>query len=170
MTFFEQISDHFCRVVHTNLKIPLSCCERRINWKISKSIDLLVFFYTLNIGVLRLLINFIDFMIVFFGWPSNLLILKDFNSRRFRALTHFLLVRAYMLMIYSIVFITPHKNNIFVPLFAIIMTIDVYVIKLDMKRRGLMPLERSVPPLWEILISLCCVVAGQWLLKYLIFH
>lgn len=54
MTFFEQISDHFCRVVHTNLKIPLSCCERRINWKISKSIDLLVFFYTLNIGVLRL--------------------------------------------------------------------------------------------------------------------
>jgi len=50
------------------------------------------------------------------------------------------------------------------------MTIDVYVIKLDMKRRGLMPLERSVPPLWEILISLCCVVAGQWLLKYLIFH
>jgi len=52
-------------------------------------------------------------MIVFFGWPSNLLILKDFNSRRFRALTHFLLVRAYMLMIYSIVFVSTKIYNMY---------------------------------------------------------
>lgn len=38
------------------------------------------------------------------------------------------------------------------------MTIDVYVIKLDMKRRGLMPLERSVPPMGNIdqLVLCCC--------------
>lgn len=53
MYFFEKISDQFCRVVRTNLNIPLSFCETRNVWKFSNTSDTMIFFFTLTFGILR---------------------------------------------------------------------------------------------------------------------
>eukprot|EP00099_Drosophila_melanogaster_P004897 NP_001245677.1 uncharacterized protein Dmel_CG43075 [Drosophila melanogaster] len=169
MTIYEQISDQFCRVVHTNLKIPLSYCETRSHWKFSKSIDTMIFFYTLSFGILRVILHFIDLVNIYFRGmrlrrPSNLLILRGENSRGFRVLKHLLMLKAWILVIYGMVFIKPHYINPFVVLSIIILTIDVFVLVLDILRKARIPLDRRVT-LWEMMLNLCCVFYVQWILK-----
>ncbi|KMZ09822.1 uncharacterized protein Dsimw501_GD29515, isoform A [Drosophila simulans] len=169
MNFFEQIIDQFCGVMHTNLKIPISYCETRCNWKFSTNIDTMIFFYTLSFGILRVVFNFIDFVNLFMGGtqlgrPSCLLILRSAHSGRLRALKQFLMLQVWMLVIYGMVSIKPHYINRFIVVSVIILISDMFVLLLDIRRHARIPLERMAT-LWEMTLNLCCVLYVQWILK-----
>ncbi|XP_039152772.1 uncharacterized protein LOC27209358 isoform X1 [Drosophila simulans] len=151
--------------MHTNLKIPISYCETRCNWKFSTNIDTMIFFYTLSFGILRVVFNFIDFVNLFMGGtqlgrPSCLLILRSAHSGRLRALKQFLMLQVWMLVIYGMVSIKPHYINPFV----VISVSDIFVLLLDIRRHARIPLERRVT-LLEIMLNLWCVFYVQWILK-----
>ncbi|XP_033171623.1 uncharacterized protein LOC117148376 isoform X1 [Drosophila mauritiana] len=157
MNFFEQISDQFCGVMHTNLKIPISYCETRCNWKFSANIDTIILFYTLSFGILRVVFNLIDFVNLSLGGtqlgrPSCLLILRGAHSGRLRALKQFLMLQAWMLVIYGMVSIKPLYINPFVVISVIILTSDMFVLLLDIRRHARIPLVRRVT-LWEMILK-----------------
>ncbi|XP_032582014.1 uncharacterized protein LOC6619604 isoform X2 [Drosophila sechellia] len=155
--------------MHTNLKIPISYCETRCNWKFSTNIDTMIFFYTLSFGILRVVFNFIDFVNLFMGGTQLgrlrcLLILRGAHSGRLRALKNFLMLQAWMIVIYGMVSMKPHYINPFVVVSVIILTSDMFVLLLDIRRHARIPLERMVT-LWEMMLNLCCVLYVQWILK-----
>ncbi|XP_032582013.1 uncharacterized protein LOC6619609 isoform X2 [Drosophila sechellia] len=155
--------------MHTNLKIPISYCETRCNWKFSTNIDTMIFFYTLSFGILRVVFNFIYIVNLFMGGTQLgrlrcLLIMRGAHSGRLRALKNFLMLQAWMIVIYGMVSIKPHYINPFVVVSVIILTSDMFVLLLDIRRHARIPLERMVT-LWEMMLNLCCVLYVQWILK-----
>ncbi|XP_033170657.1 uncharacterized protein LOC117147755 [Drosophila mauritiana] len=157
MKIFEGIGNQFCRVVRNNLNIPLSFCETRSVWKFSSSREAMVFFCALGFGILGVILHFIGFMNLFFGamrlGPIRILTNKNF-----------LMLTASLLVIYAMVFIKPCFIYPFLVLSGIILTIDLFVLVLDIVRRVRIPLDRKVT-IWNMMLNLCFVVYVQAILN-----
>ncbi|KMZ10261.1 uncharacterized protein Dsimw501_GD15713, isoform A [Drosophila simulans] len=149
MKIFEGIGNQFCRVVRNKLIIPLSFCETSSDWKFSSSHEAMVFFCTFGFSILGVIFHFIDFMNLFFGamrlGPIRILTNKNF-----------LMLTAWLLVIYAMVFIKPCFVYPFLVLSGITLAIDLFALVLDIVRRVRITLDRKVT-IWNIMLNMCFV-------------